>query len=297
MGSLWFRRSCQRVCMSGLVVVLVMVLFWNIPLHLAYASTSLYYLGLGDSLAYGEQPSPGDTIHGYVQDWFNTDLINRGVSKETDYGCGGETSTQMISTAGCPSGKIHDQWPNYSTISQLTAAVNFIDSPPQNGQVSQVTIDIGGDDMTPSFQRNTCEYGNNSPLQIPPVPSWTAELAQLDTDLRQPITGILPQLVTALQAHGSGALIMLNYYNYLTYTYPIPSNGVAPTCPTSIPYVQQNANSLYRRIQRCGCTVCHQPRLVPATTVLELPNGRLCGLAARLGDGKRHPDDLCRLLR
>lgn len=235
-----FYRRWYRVCADGLVASTVIIaLFFTLS---AYASTGplQQYLGLGDSLAYGFQPN-GVNNDGYVQQFY-THLRNNYPSLTlTDYGCGGESSSQMIVTYGCPSGNIHDQWPNFNTTSQLTGALSLIGSSSLN-QVSPVTLDIGGNDMTPSFTHNTCEYGNTgpNPLASPPPPSWTTELATLDQNLTQASTGILPRLTSALQANGRGDLIMLNYYNYLDYTYPLPQGGNAtPACPNAIPYVQQ----------------------------------------------------------
>src|SRR5262249_59499087 len=72
-----------------------------------------FYLGLGDSLAFGFQPN-FDFSHGYVYQWY-ADLQQQGSRSRTDYGCNGETTTTFI-LGGCPAADlVHDTYPPYST--------------------------------------------------------------------------------------------------------------------------------------------------------------------------------------
>jgi lysophospholipase L1-like esterase len=168
-----------------------------------------YYLGLGDSLAFGYQPDL-DWGHGYVQDFYNN-LKNHGAGSLTNYGCNGETSVTMIN-GGCPYQYLLH---NYYFGPQLNAAINFLHS--HAGQVSPVTLDMGANDLLPDINKSTCTVSS----------SWSSDLARLNTNL----TGtILPKLVAALTIKGvrTGDLIMTNYYD-----------PYASACPNSLAYVQQ----------------------------------------------------------
>jgi lysophospholipase L1-like esterase len=147
-----------------------------------------YYLALGDSLAYGYQPS-FDWTHGYADDLFahfqptSKMLVN--------LSCLGETTTTFIS-GGCP------YWFIRKTLysgSQLSAAMSFIANHP--GQVSPVTIDIGGNDILPLVNTSTCTVASN----------WTTVLAAFDRNF----TFILASLQHALK--GSGDLASMIYYD------------------------------------------------------------------------------------
>jgi lysophospholipase L1-like esterase len=173
-----------------------------------------YYLGLGDSLAFGYQPNL-DWSHGYVQQWYNSDLKSRGESL-TDYGCNGETSNTFIH-GGCPYAyALH----NYYLGPQLSAAVNFITS--HRGKVSPVSLDMGANDLLPDINTSTCTVSS----------SWSSDLANLDANM----TGtILPQLTAALKnASGqlTGDLVIMNYYD--------PFQNLCPTSGTYIAQLNQH---------------------------------------------------------
>jgi hypothetical protein len=111
----------------------------------------------------------------------------------------------------------------------LGAAVAFIQAHP--GQVSPVTIDIGGDDLNQSHIPNSCAIDNDANDQT----SFGVSLAAMDSRLTQTI---LPQLVQALG--GKGDLVMLNYHDHSNYVpATAPPNTTASECPNSIYYEQQ----------------------------------------------------------
>ncbi len=182
-----------------------------------------YYLGLGDSLAFGYQPDL-DWSHGYVQDYYNN-LKNHGVSSLTNYGCNGEKSTTMIN-GGCPYAYLLH---NYYLGPQLTAAVNFLHS--HAGQVSPVTLDMGANDLLPDINTSTCSVSS----------SWSSDLATLHNNM---VNTILPQLVSALtnsSGQRTGDLIMTNYYD--------PYINI---CPNSLTYVQQLNSELASEAAQFG---------------------------------------------
>jgi lysophospholipase L1-like esterase len=122
-----------------------------------YAPPGKYYLSLGDSLAFGYQQikvpaaaaatSPeadAATFNtGYTDDFYRMlQAIDPGIQL-VNYACPGETSTQFISSAGCPSFPfpLHNSFAG----SQLQAALAFIQAHP--GQVSPITLDLGANDI------------------------------------------------------------------------------------------------------------------------------------------------------
>src|SRR2546421_4825735 len=91
-----------------------------------------YYLALGDSLAFGFQPTPDhDFTHGYVQQLSAT-LPNLVLD---NLGCPGETSTSLVLGGKCP-------YPGGR--SQLDTAIAFLRA--HRGKVRLITLDIGGND-------------------------------------------------------------------------------------------------------------------------------------------------------
>ncbi len=109
---------------------LVLLAFAHFPATPAGAATPSYYLALGDSLATGVGAPSGA---GYVDDLATA--YGRSVPglQLMNLSCPGETTDSMIS-GSCKSGQ-----------SQLSAAEAFLRAHP--GQVSALTIDIGGNDV------------------------------------------------------------------------------------------------------------------------------------------------------
>jgi lysophospholipase L1-like esterase len=183
---------------ARLLVVFVLLLaafFLQVfPTKFSHAATNRlvgpkqYYLALGDSLAYGLQLN-GDTTHGYVDDIFKG-LQSLGTQSLENLGCPGATTTSLISGT-CALSHVP-----YSD-SQLNAAVAFLTQ--HAGQVSPVTIDIGGNDTIASL----C---TTDPAQFASI------LNTVDTNLKQTI---LPRLRQALTVNGvvTGDLVLMNYYD------------------------------------------------------------------------------------
>src|SRR5262249_44664953 len=117
-GTMHMRRIVLGV-MTVLAVVLTgvgvsaFVLIRHAHAASSFVGVKSYYLGLGDSLAFGYEPNL-DWTHGYVYQWYSN-LQQHGSKSRTDYGCNGETTTTMIN-GKCPyTILLH----NYHTGSQL----------------------------------------------------------------------------------------------------------------------------------------------------------------------------------
>ncbi len=181
----------QVACL--LLLALVLSLFATSARFVHAAQNGLvgpkqYYLALGDSLAYGLQPD-GDTTHGYVDDIF-ADLQSHGTQTLENLGCPGATTTSFIS------GTCSFSHVPYSG-SELNAALAFLAQ--HAGQVSPVTIDIGGNDTIGALcTTNTAQFNSI--------------LTTVDTNLTQTI---LPRLRQALTVNGvvTGDLVLMNYYD------------------------------------------------------------------------------------
>lgn len=206
-------RHGRRFLAAGLIAVAIAVVVALVPGRLfaagSFVGVKSYYLGLGDSLAFGYQPNL-DWTHGYVYQWY-PDLQKHGATSRTDYGCNGEKSSTFIN-GGCPYAyALH----NYYLGSQLNAAVNFIKNHP--GQVSPVSLDMGANDVLPDINSSTCVVAS----------TWESDLATMNTNLS---TIILPRLINALKNSSgqlTGDLVMMNYYN--PFANKCPNDGAYTT--------------------------------------------------------------------
>jgi lysophospholipase L1-like esterase len=118
-----------------------------------YQAPQSYYLALGDSMAYGFQPTkakpgarPSDFRTGYV-DVFAARLRKLAPAiKLVNYSCPGE-STVTFSRGGCPTRaegiKLHDPYRG----AQLKAALSFLRAHP--GEVSPITVTLWGAELVP----------------------------------------------------------------------------------------------------------------------------------------------------
>ncbi len=125
--------------------------------RLVYQPPQRYYLALGDSIAYGVQPTkmkPGarasDFDTGYV-DLFAARLRKLSPKIQVvNYGCPGE-STLTFTHGRCPTladgMKLHDPFRG----PQLSAALSFLRA--HRGQVSPVTLTLWGNDLLPLSQK------------------------------------------------------------------------------------------------------------------------------------------------
>ncbi len=114
-----------------------------------------YYLALGDSLAYGYQPTQGPRQRpvdpGYATILFDHDIKPHGLAtKQIDYGCVGE-STGTFLDGGCPQASVFPYLNAYPaacttpTPRQMCAATTFLRQ--HRGAVGLVTLDIGANDL------------------------------------------------------------------------------------------------------------------------------------------------------
>jgi lysophospholipase L1-like esterase len=142
----------------------------------ATSSPKRYYLALGDSIAYGFQPTKANAtrasaFRGYV-DVFAARLRKLSPQIEVvNYSCPGE-STRTFTRGRCPTlpgAKLHDRYRG----PQLKAAVAFLRAHP--GEVSPITLTLWGNDLAPLSAK-----GKRAPAAIAAFrPRLTTILRQL----------------------------------------------------------------------------------------------------------------------
>jgi lysophospholipase L1-like esterase len=113
----------------------------------AKAAAALYYVNLGDSLAQGYQPgraNRSETLHGYANRVV-TDIAPKHELTLENFGCGGDTTEQILYSLGCAPGNLAKDGVGYPATTQAEAAVDFIDAHP--GRIGLITITIGGNDL------------------------------------------------------------------------------------------------------------------------------------------------------
>lgn len=211
-----------------------------------------YYLALGDSLAFGYQPNL-NLFQGYATDFFHH--FRTSGQRLIDMACVDESTTTFIN-GGCPFTKFL----RYKyTGPQLAAAISFIQQHP--GQVSPVTIDIGGNDILPLMNPATCSI------------STTETITQLVSAFDTNFNSILSQLKTAL--HGSGDLFTMNYY--------MPYQN---QCPNLLPYLDLFNTHIAAVAQANGVPVAD---VFSAFGGPSTPNPNLCNEVWTCAKGDVHP--------
>lgn len=122
-----------------------------------YQPPQSYYLALGDSMAYGFQPTKANAQPSAVKTGY-VDVFAAGLRKlapeiqVVNYGCPGE-STVTFTRGGCDwlkhGGKLHDPFRR----SQLNAAEAFLRAHP--GKVSPITVTLWGSDVPLPLSQNS----------------------------------------------------------------------------------------------------------------------------------------------
>ncbi len=148
--------------------------------------STTYYVGLGDSYAAGWQYAgqPANTeLHGFANQ-VDAALAKQGHKMTLEnFGCGGATTTSILSTVGCPDPTTGG--PTYPTTTQEAAALAFISA--HSGHIGLITISIGGNDF------DGC-VGNSSPAQcvLAAMPTMKANVETLVSDLRTAVGSSVP---------------------------------------------------------------------------------------------------------
>jgi lysophospholipase L1-like esterase len=155
------------------------------------AKAPLYYVALGDSYAMGYQPGYSDTsetVHGYVQQLPALVKAKANLVVE-NFGCGGATSTSVLTQLGCDPAATPLGGPTYPTQTQEQAAIAFINAHP--GQIGLITISIGGNDF------DNCVNSSDAIGCVgTAMPTMKANITTLAADLRAAAGASVPMIAT-----------------------------------------------------------------------------------------------------
>lgn len=117
-----------------------------VPAAAQAKSAPQLYVSLGDSYASGYQPDIGNTKAGFVYQVPGF-AKKRGYDlKVVNFGCGGATTTSIITQLGCNKAALGPGAPDYAKKTQAAAAVDFIKKNRKN--VKLITVSISGNDVT-----------------------------------------------------------------------------------------------------------------------------------------------------
>lgn len=125
-----------RLFLLAFTVALGSIL-WSAGPVSAAADDEVYYLALGDSLAFGVQPN-GDFTQGYPQQLLPLLTAKYPSLKLANLGCPGETTGSMLNDSVCDR-----DYPKPDLQSQVEKATQFI----SRHKVAYLTIDIGANDV------------------------------------------------------------------------------------------------------------------------------------------------------
>jgi lysophospholipase L1-like esterase len=103
----------------------------------------MFYVVVGDSYAAGVEDGPS-TPGGYAARVV-TDVASKHKLIVRNFACGGATTTSMMGVIGCSGAQTSLDGVTYPTMTQLRAAISFIDAHP--GRIGLITIEIGGNDL------------------------------------------------------------------------------------------------------------------------------------------------------
>lgn len=225
----WMRLALAITCVLALIVAFALAQSSTVGATSGNQGVRIkaYYLALGSSLAYGEQPIGQPYDQGYAQQWF-TLLHEQGSRSLTDYGCPGVTTDGFIGTDGCnwvPTGgtdvlHAHDPY----DVPQLDAAVAFIKAHPS--QVSPVSLDIGSNDLVQALLSGGIYFDETGCHVVDSVAQ--AAIAHVQANLSQTILPELTQALTSSGGQRTGDLVMMNLYD--------PYQNI---CPATVPYLQE----------------------------------------------------------
>jgi lysophospholipase L1-like esterase len=114
------------------------------------ATPADYYVSLGDSYAAGYQPT-GQGVGHTTTNGFAYQVVGMATHRGyhftlANFGCGGATTTSLLTSVGCPPGGLGPNGEHYPTMTQAAAAEQFLRQ--HRGHVGLITVSIGGNDVT-----------------------------------------------------------------------------------------------------------------------------------------------------
>ncbi|HVA06845.1 MAG TPA: SGNH/GDSL hydrolase family protein [Acidimicrobiales bacterium] len=208
------RVVAKTVCVVALVAGTLTGVLGLSQMTQAAASPN-YYVSLGDSYSVGYQPGRGATP-GYTSVAAKATRL-----RLVNFGCGGATTTSLVSSIGCPDVLPHTAGAmTYPTTTQEAAAVAFLTA--HRGHIGLITVSIGGNDVT------ACA------AQANPIPCVVTAVAGITKN----VTSLVQALRTA--AGPRVPLIGLTYPDVILGSYVYPKQP-APASAVSLANVSVTA--------------------------------------------------------
>ena len=135
------RFGLKVVCALAMIGGTATAALATAPSAQAATKSPSYYVSLGDSYSVGYQPGRGATP-GY------TAVVAKSTGlKLVNFGCGGATTSSLVSSIGCPDVLPHTAGAVlYPTTTQEAAAEAFLTA--HRGHIGLITVSIGGNDVT-----------------------------------------------------------------------------------------------------------------------------------------------------
>lgn len=125
------------------ILCLVVILVPSSLASTAKKPAPTFYVSIGDSYAAGFEVGPGQP-GGYAAKVV-AQVAAKHVLLLRNFGCGGATTTSMMTTIGCPDAIASPGAVSYPKKTQLAAALAFITS--HHGRIGLITVSIGGNDL------------------------------------------------------------------------------------------------------------------------------------------------------
>jgi lysophospholipase L1-like esterase len=166
----------RRLIAIGAAAIVLVALATATETVASSAPRPQYYLSLGDSWAVGFQNGVAggtETLHGYSNLVVSDVKAKRHLILE-NFGCNGAMASDLLNVNGCTTGGVALDAVPYPTITQLQAALDFIQI--HHGQIGLITMSIGIND-----------YYSNVPL-----PTITANIETIVKRLRGAVGGSVP---------------------------------------------------------------------------------------------------------
>lgn len=196
------RIGLKAVCALAMIGATLSLVVGMSRAAQAATKSPTYYVSLGDSYSVGYQPGRGATP-GYTAVVAKTTRLQL-----VNFGCGGATTTSLVSSIGCPDVLPHTAGAMlYPTTTQEAAAEAFLTA--HRGHIGLMTVSIGGNDVT------ACA------AQANPIPCVATAVAG--------ITKNVTSLAVALRAAAGPRVPLIG----LTYPDVILGSYVYPTQPAA----------------------------------------------------------------
>lgn len=248
-----------------------------VPFSSSNAETPHYYVSLGDSLSQGYQAGIGDTDQGYA-DLLYARLKAKDPSLQlVKLGCSGETTTTMINGGRCL-----DRYPVGT--SQLAVAEQFLAA--HRGQVTQLTLDIGANDVAgcaaggsidaACVTQGTATIGTNLQTILDRLTAADGKLPvsvgmnYYDPFLANWLTGAQGQLIATASVSLLVAVNTIETLEYVAHGFKVAD---AMTAFHTLDFINQRVVPPYGKLPRNVADICEFTSMCSVNNIHPTPQG------------------------